>query len=160
MKSIDDIAAALQGYDPQALSVTQVGEFLTQLVQPVSAAESQDVYLFDALGRILAQDVISPISVPAHNNSAMDGFAFDAAQLVTNQPLLLRVVGTAMAGKAWQGKVNAGECLKIMTGAILPDGLDTVVPQEFVQLVSEHDVTRVTVPPHLVKSGDLSLIHI
>ena len=154
MKSIDDIAAALQGYDPQALSVTQVGEFLTQLVQPVSAAESQDVYLFDALGRILAQDVISPISVPAHNNSAMDGFAFDAAQLVTNQPLLLRVVGTAMAGKAWQGKVNAGECLKIMTGAILPDGLDTVVPQEFVQLVSEHDVTRVTVPPNLVKSGD------
>jgi molybdopterin molybdotransferase len=59
-----------------------------------------------------------------------------------------------LAGKAWQGKVNAGECLKIMTGAILPDGLDTVVPQEFVQLVSEHDVTRVTVPPHLVKSGD------
>ena len=154
MKSLDDIAAALQGYDPQALSVSQVGEFLAQLVQPVSADESQDVFLFDALGRILAQDVISPISVPAHNNSAMDGFAFDASQLVANQALSLRVVGTALAGKAWQGKVNAGECLKIMTGAILPDGLDTVVPQEFAQVVSDHDVTTVTLPPNLVKPGD------
>jgi molybdopterin molybdotransferase len=154
MKSIDDIAAALQGYDPQALSVNQVGDFLAQLVQPVPPDESQDVYLFDALGRILAQDVISPISVPAHNNSAMDGFAFDASQLHANQPLTLRVVGTALAGKAWQGKVNAGECLKVMTGAILPDGLDTVVPQELVQIASAHDITSITLPANLVKAGD------
>ena len=154
MKSIDDIAAALQGYDPQALSVNQVGDFLAQLVQPVPPDESQDVYLFDALGRILAQDVISPISVPAHNNSAMDGFAFDASQLLANQPLTLRVVGTALAGKAWQGKVNAGECLKVMTGAILPDGLDTVVPQELVQIASAHDITSITLPANLVKAGD------
>jgi len=154
MKSIDDIAAALQGYDPQALSVEQVNAFLHELVQPLSANESQDVYLFDALGRVLAKDVISPISVPAHNNSAMDGFAFDAAQLQADQPLTLRVVGTALAGKAWQGKVNAGECLKIMTGAILPDGLDTVVPQEFCQVLSAHDVTTVTIPPNILKAGD------
>ena len=154
MKSLDDIAAALQGYDPQALSVSQVGTFLAELVHPLSADESQDVYLFDALGRILAQDVVSPISVPAHNNSAMDGFAFDASQLVSDQPLTLRVVGTALAGKAWQGKVNTGECLKIMTGAILPDGLDTVVPQEFVQVGSAQDITTVTLPPNLVKAGD------
>ncbi len=154
MKSIDDIASALQGYDPQALSVDQVNAFLHELVQPVSADDSQDVFLFDALGRVLAQDVVSPISVPAHNNSAMDGFAFDATQLQTDQPLSLRVVGTALAGKAWQGKVNAGECLKIMTGAILPDGLDTVVPQEFCQVVSAHDVTTVTLPPNILKAGD------
>jgi molybdopterin molybdotransferase len=154
MKSIDDIAAALQGYDPQALSVDQVNAFLHELVQPVSADESQDVYLFDALGRVLAQDVISPINVPAHNNSAMDGFAFDATQLQADQPLTLRVVGTALAGKAWQGKVNTGECLKIMTGAILPDGLDTVVPQEFCHTNSAHDVTSVTIPPNILKAGD------
>jgi molybdopterin molybdotransferase len=59
-----------------------------------------------------------------------------------------------LAGKAWQGKVNAGECLKIMTGAILPDGLDTVVPQEFAQVVSKHDVTTITLPSNLVKAGD------
>jgi molybdopterin molybdotransferase len=154
MKSLDDIAAALQGYDPQALSVSQVNEFLAALVQPVSADASQDVFLFDALGRVLAQDVISPINVPAHNNSAMDGFAFDATQLQANQALSLRVVGTALAGKAWPGKVNAGECLKIMTGAILPDGLDTVVPQELCQVVSAHDVTTVTLPPNLLQAGD------
>ena len=154
MKSIDDIAAALQGYDPQALSVDQVNAFLAELVQPVSANDSQDVFLFDALARVLAQDVVSPISVPAHNNSAMDGFAFDAAQLQRDQPLKLRVVGTALAGKAWQGKVNAGECLKIMTGAILPDGLDTVVPQEFCQVDNAHDVTTVTIPPNILKAGD------
>jgi molybdopterin molybdotransferase len=154
MKSIDDIAAALQGYDPQALSVSQVNAFLAELVQPLSADDSQDVFLFDALGRVLAQDVVSPISVPAHNNSAMDGFAFDASQLQADQPLTLRVVGTALAGKAWQGKVNAGECLKIMTGAILPDGLDTVVPQEFCQVVTAHDVTTVTIPPKILKAGD------
>ena len=121
MKSLDAIAAALQGYDPQALSVSQVNEFLAALVQPVSADASQDVFLFDALGRVLAQDVISPINVPAHNNSAMDGFAFDAAQLQPGLALRLRVAGTALAGKAWPGKVQVGECLKIMTGAILPD---------------------------------------
>ncbi len=154
MKSIDDIAAALQGYDPQALSVNQVNAFLAELVHPLSVDESQDVYLFDALGRVLAQDVISPISVPAHNNSAMDGFAFDAAQLQADQPLTLRVVGTALAGKAWQGKVNAGECLKIMTGAILPDGLDTVVPQEFCHIQNAHDVTTVTIPANILKAGD------
>ncbi|MEY2677496.1 MAG: hypothetical protein RLZ00_188 [Pseudomonadota bacterium] len=154
MKSIDDIAATLQGYDPQALSVDQVNAFLAELVQPVSINDSQDVFLFDAIGRVLAQDVISPISVPAHNNSAMDGFAFDAAQLQANQPLTLRVVGTALAGKAWQGKVNAGECLKIMTGAILPDGLDTIAPQEFCHIDSAHDVTTVTIPPNVLKAGD------
>lgn len=154
MRSIDDIAAALQGYDPQALSVEQVNAFLAHLVEPVTVAESQDVFLFDALGRILAQDVISPISVPAHNNSAMDGFAFDASQLQANQPLTLRIVGTALAGKAWQGKVNHGECLKIMTGAILPDELDTVAPQEFCQVQSTNDVNTVTIPPNILKSGD------
>ena len=154
MKSIDDIAAALQGYDPQALSVEQVGKFLSQLVEPVAVQESQNVALFEALGRVLAQDVISPLSVPPHNNSAMDGFAFDASQCQADQALRLRVVGTALAGKAWQGQVYAGECLKIMTGAILPDGLDTVVPQELAEVHSDNDVTTVTIPPHLLKAGD------
>ena len=154
MKSIDDIAAALQGYDPQALSVEQVGKFLSQLVEPVAVQESQNVALFEALGRVLAQDVISPLSVPPHNNSAMDGFAFDASQCQADQALQLRVVGTALAGKAWQGQVYAGECLKIMTGAILPDGLDTVVPQELAEVHSDNDVTTVTIPPHLLKAGD------
>lgn len=74
MKTIAQIAAELQGYDPQALHADQVNAFLHQLVQPVAGTE--EVGIFEALGRVLAQDVISPISVPPHDNSAMDGYAF------------------------------------------------------------------------------------
>ncbi len=148
MKSIEQIAAELQGYDPQAISAERVNDFLSRLVEPVTATE--DLGVFDALGRVLAQDVVSPISVPPHDNSAMDGFAFDSGQLRPGEPLGLRVAGTAFAGKAWAGTVGAGECLKIMTGAIMPPGLDTVVPLEFVK--AEGD--RVVVPPNVVSAGD------
>ncbi|MDO8889859.1 MAG: molybdopterin molybdenumtransferase MoeA, partial [Hydrogenophaga sp.] len=101
MKTIEQIAAELQGYDPQALSADRVNEFLARLVEPVTTTE--DVSVFDALDRVLAADVVSPISVPPHDNSAMDGFAFDSALLQSGQPLKLRVAGTAFAGKAWSG---------------------------------------------------------
>ncbi|QTD44190.1 molybdopterin molybdotransferase MoeA [Ottowia testudinis] len=148
MKSIAQIAAELQGYDPQALPADTVGAFLEQLVEPVTATER--VPLFSALGRVLAEDVVSPISVPPHDNSAMDGFAFDGAQLVPGQPLALKIVGTALAGAAWRGRVAGGECVKIMTGAVMPAGLDTVVPQEFTQVQGD----AVTVPADVLKAGD------
>ena len=148
MKSIAQIAAELQGYDPQALSADAVNAFLERLVEPVTQTER--VPLFGALGRVLAEDIVSPISVPPHDNSAMDGFAFDGAQLVPGQSLSLKVVGTALAGAAWRGDVARGECVKIMTGAVMPAGLDTVVPQEFTRV----DGDTVTVPANVVKLGD------
>lgn len=146
--SIADIAARLQGYDPQALSADGVGEFLAQLVAPVAGTEQVGVR--DALGRVLAQDLVSPISVPPHDNSAMDGFAFAGSQLATGA-LTLEVVGTALAGKAWQGEVRAGQCVKIMTGAIMPAGLDTVVPQEFTRTAADG---RIEIPAALLQPGD------
>ena len=150
MKPLDLIAQELAGYDPQSLPVSSVNEFLSRLVEPV--VEQETVGIFQALGRVLAQDVMSPISVPAHDNSAMDGFAFDGTQLQSPAPLHLKVVGTALAGQAWQGQVQPGECVKIMTGAVMPTGLDTVVPQEFVTR-SDAPYT-ITVPPGLLKAGD------
>ncbi|QLA80493.1 molybdopterin molybdenumtransferase MoeA [Acidovorax sp. JMULE5] len=150
MKTIAQIAAELQGYDPQALSAADVNTFLERLVEPVSATE--DLPLFSALGRVLAQDVVSPVSVPPHDNSAMDGYAFAGAQLVEGQPLTLRVVGTALAGKAWVGTVAAGECVKIMTGAIMPTGLDTVVPQEFTTAAAADG--HITIAADVLKTGD------
>ena len=147
MKTIAQIAAALEGYDPQSLRADQVQAFLAQLVAPV--AETEQVTVFEALGRVLAQDLISPVSVPPHDNSAMDGYAFDGAQLMPGQPLTLRVVGTALAGKAWSGPIAAGECVKIMTGAVMPAGLDTVVPQELATASGEY----VTVPADLLHAG-------
>ncbi|MEA3393158.1 MAG: gephyrin-like molybdotransferase Glp [Pseudomonadota bacterium] len=148
MKSIEQIAAELQGYDPRALSATAVTEFLSRLVTPVTGTE--ELGIFDALDRVLAQDVISPVSVPPHDNSAMDGYAFDGSQLRAGEALTLTSVGTALAGKAWQGSVGAGQCVRIMTGAIMPTGLDTVVPQEFVK--AEGDV--ITLPAGLLQPGD------
>ena len=71
MKTIAEIAAELQGYDPQALSAADVLLFLSRLVEPVQ--EQLELPLFDALGRVLAADVVSPFDVPPHDNSAMDG---------------------------------------------------------------------------------------
>ena len=148
MKSIEQIAAELQGYDPKALSAERVNDFLARLVEPVTATE--EVGVFEALDRTLAADVVSPISVPPHDNSAMDGFAFDSQLLKPGQPLKLRVAGTAFAGKAWAGALGADQCLKIMTGAIMPAALDTVVPLEFVKI----DGDVVEIPPGVVKAGD------
>lgn len=149
MKTLDQIAAQLQGYDPQALPAASVREFLAQLVSPVT--ETENVATTDLLGRVLAEDVVSPISVPPHDNSAMDGFAFDGSQLAPDASLELEVVGTALAGKAWQGQVGPGQCVKIMTGAVMPAGLDTVVPQEFTRPAGEG---RVTVPAGVLQRGD------
>ena len=147
-KSLAEIAAHLQGYDPQALPAQEVLNFLAQLVSVIH--DTQDVPIFEALNRVIAQDVISPIDVPPHDNSAMDGFAFNGGELQPGQTLPLKVVGTALAGKAWQGTVKAGECVKIMTGAIMPSGLDTVVPQELCEVLAE----EVRIPANLLKAGD------
>ena len=147
MKTLAQIAFELDGYDPQALPADDVLRFLAKLVSPVQ--DIGNVPLFEALGRVLAADVISPFDVPPHDNSAMDGYAFDGQQ-ITDAPLTLQVMGTAFAGKAWQGSALPGQCVKIMTGAIMPAGLDTVVPQEFVSV--NGDV--ITIPPKLLKPGD------
>jgi molybdopterin molybdotransferase len=148
MKSIDEIARSLQGYDPQALKMEDANAFIARLVVPVQEVEV--LPLRQCGGRVLAQDVVSPISVPAQDNSAMDGFAFDGALLQSGQALALPVAGTALAGKAWGGQVPAGACLKVMTGAILPAGLDTVVPQEFTRM----EDGLVHIPAGILRPGD------
>jgi molybdopterin molybdotransferase len=148
MKTIEQIAAQLQGYDPQALRADAAQSFLSALVKPV--ADIRTVHLKDALGSVLANDVVSPIHVPAHDNSAMDGYAFDGTQLRSDQDLHLDMVGTAFAGKAWDGTVGPGQCVKIMTGAIMPQELDTVAPQE----ITSRNGDRVSIPARALQCGD------
>ena len=148
MKSLAQIAQALEGYDPDALAADTVNAFLAEMVPPPT--HTQSLELMHALGRVLAQDVISPIDVPAHDNSAMDGYAFDGSALNATQTLQLRVVGTALAGKAYESKVTAGQCLKIMTGAIVSPPLNTVVPQELMQIQGRD----ILIPPGLLRVGD------
>jgi molybdopterin molybdotransferase len=148
MKTLEQIAAALQGYDPQALPAHVVNAFLAEWVPAPQRTETTP--LVQALGRVLAEDLICPIDVPAHDNSAMDGYAFDGSQLHSANPLTLRVLGTLRAGSAYAGALAAGECVKIMTGAVMPAGLDTVVPQELVNA----DGDSITILPGLLRPGD------
>ncbi len=153
MSRIADIAAALAGYDPKALGVDAVQAFLARLTEPAVITQGEHIALRDALGRVLSEDIISPVSVPPHDNSAMDGFAFDGNLLDTHgsdATVRLQVVGTALAGAAWRGSAATGDAVKIMTGAVMPAGLDTVIPQEFCTI--ESDV--VSFPARALRRGD------
>ncbi len=122
---------------------------IANAVQPVTGTNT--VLLHEALGRVLAVDVVAPINVPAHDNSAMDGYAFAGAVLAAGGTLTFSVVGIALAGRAWAGTVAPGECVRIMTGAVMPADCDTVVPQELT-LTSSAD--HMTLAADVVRAGD------
>jgi len=148
LPSLEAVASCIAGYDPQALSVEQAQQFIGRFVPRVDAVEK--LALRSALGRVLAADVVSAIDVPAHDNSAMDGYALRGADLAAAAPTVLRLAGTALAGAAWSGLPAPGECVRVMTGAVMPAGLDTVLPQEFARVDGE----AVTVPPGAIATGD------
>ena len=131
----------LDDYDPNALSVERARQYLFDTVQPVIGHER--LFVRQALGRVLAEDVISPVDVPAHDNSAMDGWAVRFADLSPDGETRLKTIGTAFAGRPFDGKLGAGETARIMTGAVLPAGVDCVVIQE----VAKVDSDMVIVPP-------------
>jgi molybdopterin molybdotransferase len=117
-----------------------------------NAGDIESATLDQAINRILAEDLLSPIDVPAADNSAMDGFALNGDCLGdSDNTVTLKVVGTAYAGKPYVGKLGPGECLKIMTGALMPDGCDTVIPQE---LTESADASLARFKQNQVKRGE------
>lgn len=145
--SLASIASCVSGYDPDALTVAQARAFIERLVPRVNASEM--LPLRAALGRVLAADVVSHINVPAHDNSAMDGYALRGSDLQPQGDTVLTLVGSGRAGDRFEGQANPGQCVRIATGAVMPEGLDTVVPQEFVRT----DGDAVTIPADAVQSG-------
>ena len=118
-------------YDPNSMPVGKAREVIARFLEPVSATER--VHVRAALGRVLAADVISPLDVPAHDNSAMDGYAVRHADLKSDAEVTLTVAGTAFAGAPYAGAVEAGKAVRIMTGGVVPKGADTIVMQEHVK---------------------------
>ena len=147
-KSLQEIASCVNGYDPKSLPVAQAAEFIARLVPKVQAVEM--VALRSALGRVLARDIVSGFNVPAHDNSAMDGYAFRGSDLSPDADTVLGVAGSGFAGQTELANAARGQCVRIMTGAVMPDELDTVVPQEFVKV----DGNEVTIPAGIVRTGD------
>ena len=117
--------------DTASLSVQQARAAMGAALRP--AVGMQAVALHDALGRVLAADVLSPIAVPAHDNAAMDGFAFDGGALDAGPVVELCIVGSVLAGVPFGSVLQTREAVRIMTGAVMPDGADTVLPQELAQ---------------------------
>jgi molybdopterin molybdotransferase len=117
-------ASCQDDYDPNAMSVTQARHYIQQFLSPVS--ETTTVAIKDSLGRVLAVPVTSTLNVPGHDNSAMDGFAFRHAEAGN----ALKIIGTAFAGVPFSAEIPPGCCIKIMTGAVIPPSVDTVIMQE------------------------------
>jgi molybdopterin molybdotransferase len=117
--------------DKNRLSISAARARIATSIKPLSAW--QRCPLRDALNRILHQDIISPIDVPAHNNSAMDGYAVSSDDLIKGKTQL-KQVGTAYAGKPYTSNINTGECIRIMTGAVVPPQCDTIAMQELVEV--------------------------
>jgi molybdopterin molybdotransferase len=125
--------------DRQALPVERARRDILQAVTPIDCPRK--VALRSALGGVLAQDVLSTIDVPSSDNSAMDGFAVTAQDLPDDGTTTLRVIGTSLAGTPFTGIVNPGEAVRIMTGAVIPDGCNAVIMQE--QTECEGDQLRI-----------------
>jgi len=131
--TLRDLSCA-DDYDPNSMPVDQARRLIARFLSPVVGVER--VAVRTSLGRILAADVTSPVDVPAHDNSAMDGYAIRHADLGAAE-VALKVVGTALAGQPYGGSIASGECIRIMTGAVVPPSMDTIVMQEHTRTSSD-----------------------
>ena len=119
---------------PGLIPFEQALENMLAAIKPITDVEN--ITLTQALGRVLSNDITSPINVPGHNNSAMDGYAFAHESLQNQQSLTL--VGRSMAGQPFEGECKKGQCIRIMTGAKIPADCDTVEMQENCQVDGEN----------------------
>lgn len=128
------------GNQYQSTDMCTVEEAIDTILEFAQVLESERVGMLDALGRVLAREVASDIDIAPFDNVAMDGFALkarDIEQASKDNPIELSIIGTIGAGQVFEGVVQTGEALRIMTGALLPDGADTVVKIESVEVRGE-----------------------
>ena len=116
----------------KALPLDEARARMIAAIAPVAGEEVVDLH--GALGRVLARDVRATVDVPAHRNSAMDGYALAGSELPATGSAAFEVIGTSWAGRPFEGEVGRGQCVRIMTGATVPEATDTVVMQEHVRL--------------------------
>jgi len=126
-KTLRDASCA-DDYDPDSMPVATARALIRTFLSPVTATER--VHIRQALSRVLADGVVSPLDVPGHDNSAMDGYAVRFADLDPNGETTLARVGESFAGKPGTARIGPGQCVRIFTGAVMPEGADSVVMQE------------------------------
>jgi len=141
-------ASCADDYDPNSMPVAKARALIRDFLAPMSAIER--LHVRGALGRVLAEDIVSPLAVPGHDNSAMDGYAVRFADLDASAETVLKRVGESFAGKPWPGAIGAGECVRIFTGGVMPQGADSVVMQE--RTVEDASGVRIA-PGAVTKAG-------
>ena len=151
LPTLNSVVTCMSDYDPESLRVEIASKVVDEFVRPASLAlETEIVSIYDSLGRVLASDIISPINVPSADNSAMDGYAFSGASIIKDGVTSLTMIGKGFAGNAFDGKVSHGQCVRIMTGAVMPAGCDTTIPQELVKV----DGDQIQFQSSVIKAGD------
>ncbi len=116
-------------YDPNSMPVDKARDFISKFLAPLQVTER--LHIRAALGRVVSEDIVSPLDVPGHDNSAMDGWAYRHADVNAGEgTTAMKRVGTSYAGKPYLGAVGHGECVRIFTGAVMPADCDTVAMQE------------------------------
>jgi len=134
-KKVNKQNSCMDDFDPDSLMVSDALKNIYTAISPIS--ESELVPIRDSLNRVLATDIVSTLNVPTATNSAMDGYAVHGDDIPGQETSKLKVIGTAFAGSPYQGKVKHGECIRIMTGAVMPDATDTVIIQEHVERTND-----------------------
>lgn len=114
-------------------------EELTNAISTLAVIDEERVPVWESMGRVLSRDVVVPIDVPPRPKAAYDGYAV-RSQDVSKAPIRLRLVGSISIGEVPSIKVGTMETAYVTTGAYLPDGADAVVPEEFVDVVSNNEV--------------------
>ena len=137
-KTVNPQPSCADAGDPLSLSVQQARDAIHRALTPIG--DDEQLAIRSALGRVLAADCISPIDVPSHTNSAMDGYAFVGGDLPDEGVRDYRVIATVMAGQTSTEVCASGQCIRIMTGAPMPPGTDTVVMQEQVMVLADGQV--------------------
>jgi len=122
-------------FDPASLTCEEALAQISARIQPI--ADVEQVALRNALGRVLGAPVSSRINVPGHVNSAMDGYAIRAVDIPAEGINSLKVVGSSFAGRPFLEPLVAGCAVRIMTGAVVPEGADTILPQEQVEAAGD-----------------------
>ena len=151
LPTLNSVVTCMSDYDPESLRVEVATKIVDDFVRPASLAlETESVSIYDSLGRVLASDIISPINVPSADNSAMDGYAFSGTSIIKDGVTSLTMIGKGFAGNAFDGTVNQGECVRIMTGAVMPAGCDTTIPQELVKV----DGVQIQFQSSVIRAGD------
>ncbi len=137
-KTIDKQPSCNDATETAAITVDVAVQKILQQIEPL--ADFTQLNLRQCLNRILFEDILSPFDVPGHNNSAMDGYALASADLPELATKTFSVIGTAFAGKPFDGTIESGQCVRIMTGAIVPESADVIVIQEDVNVIDDQTI--------------------